>query len=289
MRSSETPVISHFLASWLEAFVFLHLIMKRAPPALAVPAGESHIWSLVLRKWKGGRILCLPCAAQLVREFSGWTFQAYNFQKAVEAASSAQGGASLLLLRNMTLLPISSIYEGHIVYSSLKDAKDLTIESCGGPWRIRLHRGGGIVSAPRYLMLTYPRSAVTFRNFFIKESVGAECELNLRLTFSPVGVPVDLVYKERPVGGCTSSLASYRLLGGSLRRGDMLIVTSRFVHNLRILNMGTKGTVTSTSLDECGQTFTVLWTGETDVFSLSHARNTRFDVLSLSASAASQD
>lgn len=260
--------------------------MRKAQPAFAVPAGDTHVCISVLKKWVDGRISHVPCAAQLVREFSGWTFKAYDFQRAVEAASSPQGDAKLLLLRNMTLTPISNVYvdDLHVVYGVLKDGRDLTIESSGGPWRIKLHRGGGKLEAPRYLLLSERSSRLFFRNFAIEESIGGICKLYLRLAFLPSADEASLSTRERREDQRISSLAAYRLLGKSLRPGDELTTTSSFIWERRALLEGTRGIVSSVSDEACGQVFTVRWSSGAETISLKHTGNARLDVRRLCSS-----
>lgn len=156
-----------------------HVSAKKIGPAFVVPAGPTHTWRLVLAKWADGRILQVACAAKLVQEFSGWCFKSYEFQKAVDAASSPLGDGTVLVARNVTLAPFHrSIFSvpgdpPYAVYALLK-ARDaiLTIASLGGPWRIRLHHAGASPSDPRCLLLTEETSTVIGQDFSLEACEG---------------------------------------------------------------------------------------------------------------------
>lgn len=259
----------------LQARELRYVLRKRIGPAFVVPVGPTHIWRLVLAKWANGKILHVACAAKLIHEFSGWCFKGYEFQKAVDAASSPQGNGTVLVARNVTLSPTQDIdvcgRPPYPVYAVLK-ARDttLTVASLGGPWRIRLHRGGGMRSDPRCLLLTGETSIVTGQGFSLEACEGHEYEgnLSLQLRFRPAVHVTDEVHHElrafrdtngRLAGYSTSSLTAYLLLGRDLKPGDELEVNRGFTQEFICLYQGTRGVVSSARKEARGCVFSVRW------------------------------
>jgi hypothetical protein len=249
--------------------------MKRST-ALLVPGGQE-VCRLVFRKLEAERRGTLPeCLQAHLETFLGWYFSSYNFQKAIDAATSPQGQGKLFLLRSLTLVPLGCVCDDCHVYGVLRRGS-LAIESLGGPWEVKLHRGGACAGAERAFLLSHGRdSSLSLGRLSIRDSVDRDAAICPHLFFREASA----TRGELPgaAGGAqargTASLSAFNRLGRGLSAGDRLVARRGLCLDSRIIRAGSTGVVKAMLSDVLGPLFLVEWSvgaGEqAETFVLSH-------------------
>lgn len=258
--------------------------MKRCT-ALVVPGGHE-VARLIFRKLEAEQRRTLPeCLQRNVEEFLGWYYSSYNFQKAIDAATSRLGKGKLFLLRNLTLTPLNCVCEDCNVYGVLRQGS-LVVESLGGPWEVRLHRGGTFSGDERAFILTGEGvSSLTFRNFSIQDSLGGEVSICMRLFFRPASEPGGLApgttleqisCRSMRESRATAALTCFNRLGRALSAGDRLIARKGLCLDSKIIRAGCTGVVREVFSHVLECLFSVEWSGEDGTTFLVFHRNRFF-------------
>ena len=250
-------------------------------PAFMVPS-QNIVSRLIFRKLGEENRPHLPeCILRLIEEFLGWYYPSYYFQQAIDAATSPQGTGKIFLLRNVTLVPVNCIHDVDHVYGVLRTGS-LTIESLGGSWDIKLHRGGFFVGAPRVFILSNEECALSLKNFSIRDSLDYDVQICLHLKFrgaAKVGeqtsnTQIDRVScKSQSAPRSTSSLTAFHRVGRDLSIGDRLVATKPFCSNSKSVYEGSEGVVTDIFPGSLDYLFSVEWSNEKNEKTLLLHRN----------------
>jgi hypothetical protein len=239
-------------------------------PAFMVPS-ENRVSRMIFRKLAEERRLPLPdCVLSLIEQFFGWYYPSYCFQQAIDTATSPQGTGKIFLLRNITLVPVNCIHDVEHIYGVLRKGS-LSIESLGGSWDIKLHRGGRFLGTQRVFILSSEECALSLKHFSIGDSLDYDVQICLHLTFreaSKVGEKMPDTQIEHvsckllSAPRSTSSLTAFHRVGRDLSIGDQLVATKAFCLNSKSVYEGSKGVVTKTFPGSLDYLFSVEWSDD---------------------------
>jgi len=238
--------------------------------ALLVPGGYE-VARLLFRKLEAEQRPTLPeCLQRHVEECLGWCYAAHDFQKAIDAATSAQGRRRILILRSLTLTPLNFFCDEWTVYGVLSRGP-LAIEALGGPWDVKLLRGASFPGAARALVLSNGGDcSLHVKNVAVRDSMCLNEEICMHLFFKEAGAEPRAAPPPRTLleqvscrslreSSGTAALTCFDLLGRKLSEGDRLLARKSLCTQAKLIQAGCRGVVKEVRWDELGPLTSVEW------------------------------